>query len=198
MSILGSAWVLFTRVFFFLDHHHARRRQWRWARYVFLMIHCWLLTMTAQHRMTKAYPLACNCKPGWVSTFFLPTWTHPLACNCETGWVFFLLFCRSTNDDDDDEPCRLAIVICLCLHPRQRRQPTPSLAIARRGGFLLSFFLSQRTPTCLRLHDDDEPCRLVVVICGLPPSALTVVALFSCTPSLANASGGCYINILFN
>ena len=140
MSILGSAWVLFTRVFFFLDHHHARRRQWRWARYVFLMIHYWLLTMTAQHRMTKAHPLACNCKPGWVSTFFLPTWTHPLACNCETGWVFFLLFCRSTNDDDDDEPCRLAVVICLCLHPRQRRQPTPSLAIARRGGFFHLFF----------------------------------------------------------
>ena len=109
MSILGSAWVLFTRVFFFLDHHHARRRQWRWARYVFLMIHCWLLTMTAQHRMTKAHPLACNCKPGWVSTFFLPTWTHPLACNCETGWVFFLLFCRSTNDDDDNPPPRLQL-----------------------------------------------------------------------------------------
>src|ERR1700678_370679 len=74
--------------------------------------------------------------------FFLPTResTHPLACNCETGWVFFLLFCRSTNDDDDDEPCRLAVVICLCLHPRQRRQPTPSLAIARRGGFFHLFF----------------------------------------------------------
>ena len=126
MSILGSAWVLFTRVSFFLDHHHARRHQWRWARYVFLMIHCWLLTMTAQHRMTKAYPLACNCKPGWVSTFFLPTRTHPLACNCETGWVScsFSLRQQMTTSHvgsssssasvcthhDNDKPCRLVVV----------------------------------------------------------------------------------------
>src|SRR6202789_3103922 len=143
--------------------------------------------MTAQHRMTKAYPLACNCKPGWVSTFFLPTQTHPLACNCETGWVFFLLFFqvnerqrrqptpslaiarrgeffssfffKSTNDNDNDEPCRLVVVVCLRLHPRQRQQPTPSLAIARRGGFFSSFFFKSTN------DDDDEPCRLVVVVC---------------------------------
>src|SRR5271168_4051774 len=62
-----------------------------------------------------------------------------------------------------------------------QHEPTPSLAIARRGGFFSSFFSSQRTTTtttshvgwlsssaaCLCLHDndDDEPCRLVVVIC---------------------------------
>src|ERR1700678_1823825 len=62
--------------------------------------------MTSQHRMTKAHPLACNCKPGWVS-YFRREPTHPLACNCKTGWVFFTLFFKSTNDDD--EPCRLVV-----------------------------------------------------------------------------------------
>src|SRR5271168_4172379 len=78
--------------------------------------------------------------------------THPLACNCETGWVFIIFFFKSTNANDDDEPCRLVVVVCLRLHPRQRRQPTPSLAIARRGGFLSSFFSSQRTPTTTTSH----------------------------------------------
>src|SRR5271168_5227456 len=101
--------------------------------------------MTAQHGMTTAHPLACNCKPGWVSTFFLPTRTHPLACNCETGWVFFLLFCRSTNDDNNNPPPRLQL---------------------RDGvGFFIFFFKSTNA------NDDDEPCRLVVIICSLPPSA---------------------------
>src|ERR1700678_2317879 len=104
--------------------------------------------MTVQHRMTKAHPLACNCKPGWFSSFQHEP-THPLAWNCETGWVFFLLFFKSTNADDDDEPCRLAVIICLHLHPRQvtTQQPTPSLAIVRQGGFFSSFFLRQRTTT---------------------------------------------------
>src|SRR5271163_1632107 len=80
-------------------------------------------------QMTKTHFLACNCKPGWVSS--------------------------------DPKP------------------PTPSLAIARRGG---SFSLRQRTTTshvgslsssasvCMpallvgRTHNDnDKPCRLVVV-----------------------------------
>src|SRR5271155_3547592 len=76
--------------------------------------------------------------------------THPLACNCETGWVFFILFFKATNNDD--EPCRLVVIICLCLHPRQRQQPTPSLAIARQGGFLSSFFSSQQMPTTTTSH----------------------------------------------
>src|SRR5271168_3753332 len=36
--------------------------------------------------------------------------------------------------------------------PTTTQQPTPSLAIARRGGFLSSFFLSQRTPTTTTSH----------------------------------------------
>src|SRR5271168_1553583 len=51
-----------------------------------------------------------------------------------------------------------------------QHEPSPSLAIARRGGFFSSFFAGQRTPTtttshvgspsssaaCLHLHDDDD------------------------------------------
>src|ERR1700678_3460431 len=36
--------------------------------------------------------------------------------------------------------------------PTTTQQPTPSLAIARRGGFLSSFFSSQRTPTTTTSH----------------------------------------------
>src|SRR5271168_2534145 len=43
-----------------------------------------MLTCMAPHRMTKAYPIACDCKPGWL----LFSLTHPLACTCEPGWVF--------------------------------------------------------------------------------------------------------------
>src|ERR1700678_2946728 len=86
-------------------------------------------------------PPPCMQLQAGVGFNFLPSnMNPPLACNCETGWVFFLCFFKSTNDDDNDEPCRLAVVICLPLHPRQRRQPTPSLAIARRGGFFHLFF----------------------------------------------------------
>src|ERR1700678_1640396 len=145
--------------------------------------------MTAQHRMTKAYPLACNCKPGWVSTFFLPTRTHPLACNCETGWVFFLFFFKSTNDDDDDEPCGLVVAVCLRLHPRQRRQPTPSLAIARRGKFFSSFFFKSTND-----DNDNEPCRLVVVVClRLHPRQRRQP-----TPSLAIARRGGFLSSFFS
>src|SRR5271168_4697287 len=36
--------------------------------------------------------------------------------------------------------------------PTTTQQPTPSLAIARQGGFLSSFFSSQRTPTMTTSH----------------------------------------------
>src|ERR1700678_3010853 len=111
--------------------------------------------MTAQHRMTKAYPLACNCKPGWVSTFFLPTRAHPLLAIARRGGFFSSFFFKSTNDDDD-EPCRLVVVICLRLHPRQRRQPTPS-----RGWVFFPPFVFKSTND----DDDDEACRLVVIVC---------------------------------
>src|ERR1700678_2908480 len=84
-------------------------------------------------QMTNAHPLACNCKPGWVSSDAKLQTTHPLACNCETGWI---LFFEATNDDDDDEPTWLVVVICLRLHPRQRRKPTPSLANASGGRYI--------------------------------------------------------------
>src|ERR1700678_2365106 len=70
-------------------------------------------------------PLACNCKPGWVSSF--------------------------------------------------QRQPTPSLAIARWGGFLSSFFSSQRTPTTMTSHVGSslssasivDPQRVIMTCGGL-------------------------------
>ena len=60
---------------------------------------------------------------------------------------------------------------------------------------------------CTHDDDDDKPHRLVAALSASvcthddddKPTWLAVVApVFSCTPSLANASGGSYINILFN
>ena len=115
MSILGSAWVLFTRVSFFLDHHHARRRQRRWARYVLFMINYWLLTMTVQYRWQKPTPLHATASRGG----FLPTPNHPPPRLQLWDGVGFFLFFKATNDD---EPCRLVVVICLRLHPPRQRQ----------------------------------------------------------------------------
>src|ERR1700678_1952464 len=59
------------------------------------------------------------------------------------------------------------------------QQPTPSLAIARRGGFLSSFFSSQRTPTTTTSHVGSslssasivDPQRVIMTRLGLslPP-----------------------------
>src|SRR5271155_882846 len=51
-----------------------------------------MLTCMAPHRMTKAHPLACDCKPGWL----LFSLTHPLTCTCEPGWVFSFQ-CKPTH-----------------------------------------------------------------------------------------------------
>src|SRR5271168_1304215 len=158
----------------------------------------------------KSLPPCMQLQAG-VGFNFLPSesFQHeptPSLAIARRGGFFSSFFFKSTNDDDDDEPCRLVVVVCLRLHPRQRRQPTPSLAIARRGGFLSSFFSSQRPPPTktgnvgslsssasfcthdnadnppprLQLRDgvgffppffrsmnddNNEPCRLVVVIC---------------------------------
>src|ERR1700678_1386594 len=97
--------------------------------------------MTAQHRMTKAYPLACNCKAGWVSTFFLPTRTHPLACNCETGWVFFLLFFSSqrTTTTMRSHVGSLSSSASICTHDNNDKPP-PRLQLRDGVGFYHPFF----------------------------------------------------------
>src|ERR1700678_2878413 len=124
----------------------------------------------------KSLPPCMRLQAG-VGFNFLPSNTNPpprLQLRDRGGFFSSFSF-KSTNDDDDDEPCRLVVVVCLRLHPRQRRQPTPSLAIARRGGFLSSFFSSQRAPTtttshvgslsssasvCTHGNDDNPPPRL--------------------------------------
>src|ERR1700679_2857604 len=85
-------------------------------------------------QMTKTHPLACNCKPGWVSSNpkpptpslaiarrggFLPTQNHPPPRLQLRDGVGFFLFFKATNDD---EPCRLVVVICLRLHPPRERR----------------------------------------------------------------------------
>src|ERR1700678_4534135 len=108
--------------------------------------------MTAQHRMTKAYPLACNCKPGWVSTFFLPTRTHPLACNCETGWVFFLPFFQVT---ERRRRRRAMSARCRRLSPSAPTTTSTTHPLAcncETGWVFIIFFSSQRTPTTTTSH----------------------------------------------
>src|ERR1700678_976861 len=78
-----------------------------------------------------------------------------------------------THDNVDNPPPRLQLRdgvgfyhLFFQVNERQRRQPTPSLAIARRGGFLLSFFSFFKATND---DDDDEPCRLVVACLHLYP-----------------------------
>src|ERR1700678_2878415 len=97
--------------------------------------------MTAQHRMTKAYPLACDCKPGWVSTFFLPTRTHPLACNCETGVGFFPPFLSSqrTMTTTTSHVGSLSLSASVCTHDNDDNPP-PRLQLRDGVGFYHLFF----------------------------------------------------------
>ena len=65
--------------------HHRRIVNTHFASKVcFVFNDLLMLTCMAPHRMTKAHPLACDCKPGWL----LFSLTHPLACTCELGWVY--------------------------------------------------------------------------------------------------------------
>src|ERR1700678_1382964 len=70
-----------------------------------------------------------------------------------------------------------------------QHEPTPSLAIARRGGFFSSFFFKSTND-----DDDDEPCRLVVVVClRLHPRQRRQP-----TPSLAIARRGGFLLSFFS
>src|SRR5271168_488971 len=70
-----------------------------------------------------------------------------------------------------------------------QHEPTPSLAIARRGGFFSSFFFKSTND-----DDDDEPCRLVVVVClRLHPRQRRQP-----TPSLAIARRGGFLSSFFS
>src|SRR5271168_5327853 len=70
-----------------------------------------------------------------------------------------------------------------------QHEPTPSLAIARRGGFFSSLFFKSTND-----DDDDEPCRLVVVVClRLHPRQRRQP-----TPSLAIARRGGFLSSFFS
>src|ERR1700678_3077131 len=103
--------------------------------------------MTAQHRMTKAHPLACNCKPGWVSSFQCEP-TPSLAIVRQGGFLSsFFLRQRTTTTTTSHARCRHLPPSA----PTTTQQPTPSLAIARQGGFFHPF-LRQRTTTTTTIH----------------------------------------------
>src|ERR1700678_1262829 len=86
--------------------------------------------------------------------FFRPKTTHPLACNCETGWVScsFPLRQRTTTSHVGSSSSSAFV----CTHHDNDDNPPPRLQLRDGVGFLFLFF---------KATNDDEPCRLVVVIC---------------------------------
>src|ERR1700678_1828863 len=86
--------------------------------------------------------------------FFRPKTTHPLACNCETGWVSssFSLRQRTTTSHVGS----LLSSASVCTHHNNDDNPPPRLQLRDGVGFFFLFF---------KATNDDEPCRLVVVIC---------------------------------
>src|SRR5271168_539482 len=133
--------------------------------------------------MTKAQPLACNCKPGWVYSFQCEP-TPSLAIARRGGFLSsFFLRQRTTTTTTSHARCRHLPPSA----PTTTQQPTPSLAIARQGGFFHPFFKATND------NDNDEPCRLVVVIClHLHPRQRRQP-----TPSLAIARRGGFFSSFF-
>src|ERR1700678_2566437 len=82
------------------------------------------------------------------------TITHPLACNCETGWVSCSFSLRQpTTTSHVGSSWSSASV---CTHHDNDYNPPPRLQLRDGVGFFFLFF---------KAMNDDEPCRLVVVIC---------------------------------
>src|ERR1700678_3668548 len=81
------------------------------------------------------------------------TITHPLACNCETGWILFFYLRQQTTTS---HVCSSSSSASVCTHHNDDDNPPPRLQLRDGVGF---FFLS------FKATNDDEPCRLVVVIC---------------------------------
>src|ERR1700679_2713917 len=85
--------------------------------------------------------------------FFRPKTTHPLACNCETGWVScFYSWQRTTTSHVGSSSSSASV----CTHHNDDDNPPPRSQLRDGVGFL---FLS------FKATNDDEPCRLFVVIC---------------------------------
>src|SRR5271168_3149305 len=101
-------------------------------------------------QMTKTHPLACNCKPGWVSSDPKPP-TPSLAIARGGGSFSFFLRQRTTTSHVGSSSSSASV----CTHHNDDDNPPPRLQL--RDG-VDPFLLFKAT-------NDDEPCRLVVVIC---------------------------------
>src|SRR5271168_309014 len=111
-----------------------------------------MLTCMAPHKMTKAHPLACDCKPGWL----LFSLTHPLACTCEPGWVssFQREPTHATQDDKSPPSCmRLQAGVAVVL-----TYPTPNKSLRLVGG--------SPTPSTCNASPND-PQRVITTRWGL-------------------------------
>src|SRR5271155_4950056 len=87
--------------------------------------------------------------------FFRPKTTHPLACNCKTGWVSSFSLRPPTTTSHVGS---LSSSASVCTHDNDDNPP-PCLQLRDGVGFFPPFFRSMND------DEDDEPCRLVVVIC---------------------------------
>src|ERR1700678_1239502 len=85
------------------------------------------------------------------------TITHPLAFNCETGWVSSSFFSRQRMPTTTmtSHVGSSSSSASICTHDNGDNPP-PRLQLQDGVGFLFLFF---------KATNDDEPCRLVVVIC---------------------------------
>src|ERR1700678_4468884 len=107
--------------------------------------------------------------------FFRPKTTHPLACNCETGWVSCSFSLRQRTTTSHVGSSSSSAPFC----PPHNDDDNPPPRLQLRDG-VDPFLLFKAT-------NDDEPCRLVVVICLClhPPQRRRYP-----TPSLAIARWG--------
>src|ERR1700678_3013290 len=91
----------------------------------------------------------------------MTTITHPLACNCKTGWVSSSFFSRQrTPTTTTTSHIGLSSSSAsVCTHDNNDNPP-PRLQLRDGVGFFILFFKTTNAN-----DDNDEPCRLVVVIC---------------------------------
>src|SRR6202522_2770055 len=102
--------------------------------------------MTAQYRMTKAHPLACNCKPGWVSSDAKPP-TPSLAIARQGGSFSLRQRTTMTTTSHVGSSSSSASV---CTHDNDDNPP-PRLQLRDGVGFFILFFKTT-TPTSLHAY----------------------------------------------
>src|ERR1700678_1477281 len=88
--------------------------------------------------------------------FFRCETTHPLTCNCETGGSFS--FSQRMTMTTTSHVGSSSLSASVCTHDNDDNPP-PHLQLRDGVGFFILFFKSTNA------DDNDEPCRLVIVIC---------------------------------